>query len=395
MMVTAPVVAQTTYVRRPLPVAAQSAPLAARIASPGDEMQQAVRQNWRGGLWLDTTRNRYTRYDAAHNNLERIVEDIDAGGAWARRNRRTNVYNAQNQRVIDTIFSNLNNPLFAFTRTYTAAGKPSVLLVKLRFGAVWRDVSRDTYEYDANGFPVSLLQENNSGGWYNFARYLYTTDAQGRITYDSEERYNDNTGAWEPSSELAYTYTANDSIATAVYSEVDATTGSLFIVGRSSYRYTAGGLLDSIYNEPYDLVTSSYSLGSLATYTYDARANRTSEVIKIGSSLTALTNISRWLYTYLPTGLADDVLVGTTLAVAPNPTNSGRAELHFALAKAAPVAVEVLDLLGRRVAQPLAATARTAGQHTVGLDVRGLSAGLYLVRLTAAGASRQVKLVVE
>ena len=366
---------------------------AARVTS-GYEMLLAVRQNWRAGQWRDTTRNRYTRYDANSNNLERYVEDIDATGAWARRNRRTNTYNLLNQRVRDTIFSNLNNPVFAFRRSYLTSGQPDSVVVQLRLGGTWRNASRDIYTYDAAGHPLGLLQQNSAGGWYNFARYTYTTDAAGRIVADEEEYFDDNTGTWGPSSQLEYTYTAADSLATAVYSEFAATSGSYEYVGRSRYRYTTLGLLDSIYNEPYDALTGTFSLGNIAVYTYDARANRLSETIKVGASLSALTNLSQWVYSYrLTLGRADDVPLTAAFAVTPNPA-AGAATVRYELRQPATVGVEVLDVLGRRVAGT-PNVLQLAGVHTAPLDLAGLRPGLYVVSLTSNGRRQQARLVVE
>src|SRR5690606_19753221 len=70
--------------------------------------------------------------------------------------------------------------------------------------------------------------------------------------------------------------------------------------------------------------------------------------------------------------------------VHPNPFED-RATIRFALAEAADVRVEVLDLLGRRVAL-LADGRADAGLHAVAWDAAGAPAGVYLVRLTAGTA---------
>lgn len=62
----------------------------------------------------------------------------------------------------------------------------------------------------------------------------------------------------------------------------------------------------------------------------------------------------------------------------PNPFNPS-ANLSFTLAEASPVRLEVLDLLGRRVAT-LLDTALPAGRHHQLFDARSLSSGMYLVR---------------
>lgn len=65
----------------------------------------------------------------------------------------------------------------------------------------------------------------------------------------------------------------------------------------------------------------------------------------------------------------------------PNPARSG-ATVSFDIAEAGPVRVEVLDVLGRRVAL-LADGPVAAGEHALRWEAGALPSGLYLVRLTA------------
>jgi exonuclease III len=69
----------------------------------------------------------------------------------------------------------------------------------------------------------------------------------------------------------------------------------------------------------------------------------------------------------------------------PNPF-SAHTTVTFSLPEMAQVRVEVFDALGRRVAT-IDQGARAAGTHEVGLRGTNLTAGMYLVRLTASTAS--------
>ncbi len=75
----------------------------------------------------------------------------------------------------------------------------------------------------------------------------------------------------------------------------------------------------------------------------------------------------------LPEGWA----LGTSF---PNPA-AGTATIRFALGEAAPVRLDVFDVLGRRVST-LADGLMTAGEHEVRLDARGLASGTYVYRLS-------------
>ncbi|MGB3542934.1 DUF1501 domain-containing protein [Rubrivirga sp.] len=83
---------------------------------------------------------------------------------------------------------------------------------------------------------------------------------------------------------------------------------------------------------------------------------------------------------------------GLRLSVAPNPVVS-RARVEVALDEPALVTLEVVDLQGRTV-RVLADRALPAGVADVDLEVDGLAAGLYLVRLRTPRASRTVTITV-
>ena len=80
---------------------------------------------------------------------------------------------------------------------------------------------------------------------------------------------------------------------------------------------------------------------------------------------------------------------------APNPART-RVALEFALPRAVPARLEILDVRGRRVRR-LAAGVLPAGRYVRGWDLtddlgRRVAAGIYLARLSAAGevASRRL-----
>lgn len=70
-------------------------------------------------------------------------------------------------------------------------------------------------------------------------------------------------------------------------------------------------------------------------------------------------------------------------ALYPNPM-SGAVTVRYAVQEAGPVALEVLDLLGRRLAVLHEGDA-APGEHTVRWTPEGVAAGVYLVRLQAGG----------
>jgi hypothetical protein len=87
-------------------------------------------------------------------------------------------------------------------------------------------------------------------------------------------------------------------------------------------------------------------------------------------------------------GAGDAALV---VEVAPNPARHV-ATVHFTLPRAGTVRLSVVDALGREVVRPVDGQ-RAAGRHAV--PVRGLPAGVYLVRLVAGDGTRTVLLTFE
>ncbi|MEM7040415.1 MAG: T9SS type A sorting domain-containing protein, partial [Bacteroidota bacterium] len=80
-----------------------------------------------------------------------------------------------------------------------------------------------------------------------------------------------------------------------------------------------------------------------------------------------------------PTTFASDVVVY------PNPAQT-MTSVGFELERAAPVAVQVLDLTGREV-RSIAPVMQSAGAHTVAVNLEGLESQMYFVRLTAGERS--------
>jgi hypothetical protein len=78
-------------------------------------------------------------------------------------------------------------------------------------------------------------------------------------------------------------------------------------------------------------------------------------------------------------------------ALRPNPTSGGDPVVSFALDRAGPARLEVLDLSGRRVRS--IETATSAGRHLVRLDgTQRLSPGVYVVRLIAGERTSTARL---
>jgi hypothetical protein len=85
--------------------------------------------------------------------------------------------------------------------------------------------------------------------------------------------------------------------------------------------------------------------------------------------------------------------VGLSFAIAPNPLRSGITSISTSLPLIShPSSLSVYSVMGRPI---LSRTVGRSSPRTLSLDLRGLSAGVYLVKLSADGYTTSQKLVVE
>jgi hypothetical protein len=84
--------------------------------------------------------------------------------------------------------------------------------------------------------------------------------------------------------------------------------------------------------------------------------------------------------------------VALSMAVSPNPLATGYATLRYSLPKSGVMMLNVYDVTGRTVMTRTLNSGRTG---STALDLRNLSAGVYLVKLSSDGYTTSQKLVVE
>jgi hypothetical protein len=89
--------------------------------------------------------------------------------------------------------------------------------------------------------------------------------------------------------------------------------------------------------------------------------------------------IARWSGAYLSVRMDAAASAGGMVQARPNPATSV-AHLHYSISQPDHVRLSLYDLLGKEVAVIVDGSVE-AGDHTVTLNVAGLSAGVYLCRL--------------
>jgi hypothetical protein len=82
----------------------------------------------------------------------------------------------------------------------------------------------------------------------------------------------------------------------------------------------------------------------------------------------------------------------SSFIVSPNPLASGFATVRYSMAQAGPLSLTVYDVAGRAVCRRMLLGGRTG---SVGLDLRRVAAGVYLVRFDTQEGAATRKLVVQ
>ncbi len=129
--------------------------------------------------------------------------------------------------------------------------------------------------------------------------------------------------------------------------------------------------------------------GGLTTdgsYLYALKGNKTAEVWMYDPGAVALAQPAR-------SGvMAGPAVRPAGMSLGPNPLLTGTAVLRYSLPGSGPAMVRVYDVTGRSVLSRSFVAGRAG---TLSLDLKGLAAGVYLVKLTAGDFAASQKLVVE
>ncbi|MBD2723736.1 T9SS type A sorting domain-containing protein [Hymenobacter armeniacus] len=404
---TAPAQAQTPAAKRG---ATGAAPVAAQrlVSNSAFRLVQTVKQQYRSNAWLDTLRFTYSRFTALNLPQRELRENAPTRGAALRALRQENYqYNAAGKMTSDSTFAFTNGvvnttALLALNYTYDTQGRLLQELQSIRSNGVWRPYGRSTYTYNALGQNTRILDESYFGSAY-FAddQELFTYNAAGQVATDEFQLADLSGTVFSPFQRNVYTYNASGLRQTDVQQRY--TNGAYVDDFRVTNTYTATPIgtpaayqLASYLVERVGSTPGVWQPYSRGTETYDADGNLTVDLYQPYVS-GAYVNDFRYLYTY------QRVLATTAsralqaqLAVVPNPATGGTtaAALHYVLPTAAPVAVTVLDALGRAVLT-LPARAQSVGEHTLALPALPRGAGVYAVRLSTGTQSQTVKLVLE
>ncbi len=284
---------------------------------------------------------------------------------------------------------------------------------------VYVDDGESTWVYLLKGYKTEFYRYNTvSGAWYTLsdapagqkAKYdkgsWLVYDAAGRRLYAHKAKYSEmyaysldslSWGAQLAGIPLQNTQTGKSKKAK------DGSDGA--IMGGWLYALKGGNTCDFY---AYDLTAGTWAeketMPSVGSTQKKKRVKGGGSLTTDGSYLYALKGnktVELWRYSlggvYAGQPARSGVLAGTTvrpagITLGPNPLSAGTALLRWSLPVAGPATVRVYDVTGRSVLSR-SLVAGTSG--SVALDLRNLSAGVYLVKLEATGFTGSTKLVIE
>ena len=374
------------------------AALAGRPAATISQLQEVLIQNWTGSVWTDLARQTYLRY-VLPTRPGTIQIDRKNGTAWAINSAHRYRYTSAGEILSDTTDQYQQAPYGAYFASINTFNTPSQVRwewYKTRnpasTTAPWDSLKRNSHSYNAAGQRTQVLEEFYIGGSLSAtARRLWSYNALGQVSVYELQSTNGPT-SWGPLQRFSYTYNAAGKLQQSITEDGQVNANTYVNSARNTMSFDAQGRESVLTTETWGS-NNAWALASQTLYAYAANGDPSTATLQAWNPNTsAFQNYQRAVYTYAQvtaTQRAQNAAIG--LAVAPNPGTGATTALYYQLPVAAPVSVEVCDLMGRRVATALAPESQSAGAHRLPLAGVALAPGLYLVRLRAGQQQWQTK----
>lgn len=357
---------------------------------------QVTRWTWSGTAWTPELRTTYT-YNGAGLLTVELEETYDTGtSTWRNEYRYTTTYtnNLPTQFLDESWNGSAWQPTY---RTLVSSGNDAVEMIDQRWtGSAWVNQIRTRYAGITLAEIAELQTEIGPLLEFNFA-ILVPTRRLAEVLFALEytdEAWNTTTNSWENDTRTrVLTNTASTLTA------VNETWSGGAWVGEDRITFTfEGDRTIEQQTETWD--GEAFVADSRTAFTYDANGNATlieafgdDDEDGTFDAVAQQRTVIEWQDLTGTSVDGDGLIVPARFtAVQPNPTGASTS-IGFSLSTAAPVDVRVFDALGREVAT-LASGMHEAGTHTAHLDASRLPAGIYFVRLQAAGVSATRSLVV-
>ncbi|GAA3988196.1 T9SS type A sorting domain-containing protein [Hymenobacter antarcticus] len=325
-------------------------------------------QQWQNGAWVNAGRY-ITTYDAQGNPTQELDQEWQ-NGAWATVHGYQYLNTYTNNVLTEQIIKNWANGVFMNQdrAVFTVANGQWTELVQQSWQAgAWENKNRYTnivwFDWAAQK-PASYQEQAWQGAWVDDLRYTRTYSPNGTVVQVAEERLS---AGWALASRITETFDNFGNYLGERFESWSGTAWDLEFEERDLLAYTA---------------------------TNDVRRRVSQRFTSFGGG-TAFENVERVNYSNflsITLGTAPAALAAQT-QLYPNPTTGTAILVVAGLKQPGGVPLDVLNTLGQPVLQR---TSRPgAGLLSETLDLRGLPAGVYSVRLHTAEGTVVKRLVKE
>ncbi len=181
---------------------------------------------------------------------------------------------------------------------YTAFDSVNVELTQYHSNNTWENSSRTIHTYNAQNRDTMRTSEawkNNQ--WRGNSRVITPLNSNGQMASATNQKYDTVSATYKNYSQNLYTYTAGNRLATATYQLWNNSISSWVNITKSTYTYDANGNLENGLGESWNLQTLEWDLSTLNTYTYDA-GNKLTNLLYQTRDGSLWKNYSEVIYTY-------------------------------------------------------------------------------------------------
>ncbi len=343
-----------------------------------------------------------------------LIYEKYENGAWSIDNtQKYNLY--PDRRPISVFMYDPNSSLpFRILYLYDNLNKLTGYNLSINFGGTWMEFIHLRITRDNNGNVVEVFTEQldqPGGSFINDSRTTVSYDGQNRAVMKIEQEWDDNLtpAAWANYKKSLFSYNANNKLDVQLDSVWVNTNNYVFnakytheylngylslkyrktaideIAARTTYSYNSSNILWQQTTENYDganytlyekdsaildannLITAQY------TYNYDFTLNKSVLNERMNATGSAV-------------GIFNPLKIVKSIKTFPNPTNG---VTNIKLAKPADAIVEVYNSIGEIVMN------LTLNAGETGIDLSGLSNGIYMMSVKSLGETYQTKIMLN
>ncbi|MCW3124391.1 MAG: hypothetical protein JWO03_49 [Bacteroidetes bacterium] len=271
------------------------------------------------------------------------------------------------------------------TSTFNAAGLIINQTTNTWNGSAYDPTSKIRYSYDANNHLVARIDQIWDGGasaWVNAKEYIYTWNSSDDNTQREHRLWNSGTSTWDNDSMFYQTFNGTHHVVNQLSQAYNSGTSSYVNKSQTNYARDVRDNVTLLENDYWS--ASQWQHDERYTYIYNQFDQVIDEVHDdYNSSISMYQSYKRKhnYYDEISTGVAA-IPASAIISLYPNPVNSNSVHIIFDNARAGDVSVSIYDLRGRMLSQENRMAA--AGANDLAIDISALSAGQYLVSITAA-----------